>query len=185
MRGAPDCRRTLIEAIEAFGADIHWHREVLGPVMHDSFSRYKRDEWHRYSEQNHPLGTGRVPASVLTPTRSRVSFLVLEGGREMSTQPGFRLAHTMIRVVDLDRTLDFYTRMLGMRVLRQNEYPGGRFTNTFVGYDEENASTVMRTHLETGIKASPTTLGTDGDISPSRFPTCTRPASCSRRKVCA
>ena len=42
--------RTLIEAIEAFDADP-LAREVLGPVMHDSFSRYKHDEWHRYSEQ--------------------------------------------------------------------------------------------------------------------------------------
>ena len=61
----------------------------------------------------------------------------------MSPPSGFRLAHTMIRVVDLDRTLDFYTRLLGMRVLRQNEYPGGRFTNTFIGYDEEDASAVI------------------------------------------
>ncbi len=61
----------------------------------------------------------------------------------MPPESGFRLAHTMIRVVDLDRTLDFYTRLLGMRVLRQREYPGGRFTNTFVGYDEEDASTVL------------------------------------------
>ena len=61
----------------------------------------------------------------------------------MSPQSGFRLAHTMIRVVDLDRTLDFYTRLLGMRVLRQKEYPGGRFTNTFIGYDEEDSSTVI------------------------------------------
>ena len=61
----------------------------------------------------------------------------------MSSQSGFRLAHTMIRVVDLDRTLDFYTRLLGMHVLRQKEYPGGRFTNTFVGYDEEDSSTVI------------------------------------------
>ncbi len=61
----------------------------------------------------------------------------------MSPPSGFRLAHTMIRVVDLDRTLDFYTRVLGMRVLRQKEYPGGRFTNTFIGYDEEDASTVI------------------------------------------
>ena len=61
----------------------------------------------------------------------------------MSSQSGFRLAHTMIRVVDLDRTLDFYTRLLGMRMLRQKEYPGGRFTNTFVGYDEDDSSTVI------------------------------------------
>ena len=61
----------------------------------------------------------------------------------MSPQSGFRLAHTMIRVVDLDRTLDFYTRLLGMRVLRQSEYSEGRFTNTFIGYDEEDAGTVI------------------------------------------
>ncbi|MBM3581228.1 MAG: lactoylglutathione lyase [Alphaproteobacteria bacterium] len=51
------------------------------------------------------------------------------------TQP--RMLHTMIRVFDLKRSLDFYTRVLGMRVLRQKEYPEGRFTNTFVGYGPE------------------------------------------------
>ena len=49
----------------------------------------------------------------------------------------YRLAHTMIRVRDLEKSLDFYTRILGMKVLRQKEYPGGRFTNTFVGYGPE------------------------------------------------
>ena len=61
----------------------------------------------------------------------------------MSAQSGFRMAHTMIRVGDLDKSLDFYTRLLGMRVLRQKEYPGGKFTNTFVGYDDEASSTVI------------------------------------------
>ena len=61
----------------------------------------------------------------------------------MASPSGFRFAHTMIRVRDLNRTLDFYTRMLGMRVLRQSDYPDGRFTNTFIGYDEEDASTVI------------------------------------------
>ena len=42
--------RTLVEAIDAFDADP-LAKEVLGPVMHESFSRYKHDEWHRYSEQ--------------------------------------------------------------------------------------------------------------------------------------
>jgi lactoylglutathione lyase len=52
----------------------------------------------------------------------------------MSEQkPDFRLDHTMIRVFDQEKTLDFYTRILGMKILRQNEYPDGRFTNTFVG----------------------------------------------------
>ena len=55
----------------------------------------------------------------------------------------FRMAHTMIRVKDLDKTLDFYTRLMGMKVLRQKEYPGGKFTNTFVGYGDEDSNTVI------------------------------------------
>jgi len=51
----------------------------------------------------------------------------------------YRLAHTMIRVRDLEKSLDFYTRILGMKVLRQKEYPGGKFTNTFVGYGPEES----------------------------------------------
>lgn len=61
----------------------------------------------------------------------------------MASPSGFRFAHTMIRVRDLDRTLDFYTRMLGMQVLRQRDYPDGKFTNTFIGYDEEDTGTVI------------------------------------------
>ena len=49
----------------------------------------------------------------------------------------FRLAHTMIRVMNTDKSLDFYCRILGMEVLRKAEYPEGRFTNTFVGYGPE------------------------------------------------
>ncbi len=51
----------------------------------------------------------------------------------------YRLAHTMIRVRDLEKSLDFYTRILGMKVLRQKEYPEGKFTNTFVGYGPEES----------------------------------------------
>ena len=49
----------------------------------------------------------------------------------------FRLAHTMIRVMDTEKSLDFYCRILGMEVLRKSDYPEGRFTNTFVGYGPE------------------------------------------------
>ena len=45
--------------------------------------------------------------------------------------------HTMIRVKDQDKAIDFYTRHLGMKVLRQKEYPTGKFTLTFVGYDDD------------------------------------------------
>ena len=59
------------------------------------------------------------------------------------SKPDFRLDHTMIRVFDQDKTLDFYTRILGMKILRQNEYPDGRFTNTFVGYQGEDDGTTI------------------------------------------
>ncbi|MBI3993249.1 MAG: lactoylglutathione lyase [Candidatus Lambdaproteobacteria bacterium] len=48
-----------------------------------------------------------------------------------------RFLHTMIRVKDQDKAIDFYTRQLGMKVLRQKEYPSGKFTLTFVGYDDD------------------------------------------------
>ena len=54
-----------------------------------------------------------------------------------------RILHTMIRVGDLERSLDFYTKVLGMRVLRKTDYPDGRFTNTFVGYDDESKAAVL------------------------------------------
>ena len=60
---------------------------------------------------------------------------------EAVVKPGFRLDHTMIRVFDQDRSLDFYTRILGMKILRQTEYPDGRFTNTFIGYQDEDDGT--------------------------------------------
>lgn len=54
-----------------------------------------------------------------------------------------RLLHTMIRVGDLQRSIDFYTQVLGMKLLRRTDYPGGRFTNAFVGYDDESRVAVL------------------------------------------
>ena len=54
-----------------------------------------------------------------------------------------RILHTMIRVGDLDRALAFYTDVLGMRLLRRNDYPEGRFTLAFVGYGEESENAVI------------------------------------------
>jgi lactoylglutathione lyase len=54
-----------------------------------------------------------------------------------------RLLHTMIRVRDLDRSLDFYTRLLGMKLLRKTDFPEGRFTLAFVGYGEEKEMAVI------------------------------------------
>ena len=55
----------------------------------------------------------------------------------------FRFDHVMIRVLNLETSLDFYTRILGMQVLRQTEYPEGRFTNVFIGYGPENETTTI------------------------------------------
>ena len=54
-----------------------------------------------------------------------------------------RILHTMIRVGNLDRSLSFYIETLGMRLLRRNDYPEGRFTLAFVGYGEESDSAVI------------------------------------------
>jgi len=54
-----------------------------------------------------------------------------------------RILHTMIRVGDLQRSIDFYTQVLGMRLLRKSDYPEGRFTNVFVGYDDESQGAVL------------------------------------------
>lgn len=58
-----------------------------------------------------------------------------------------RLLHTMLRVGNLDKSIDFYTSVLGMRELRRKDYPDGRFTLAFVGYqDESEAAAIELTH---------------------------------------
>ncbi len=54
-----------------------------------------------------------------------------------------RLLHTMLRVGNLDRSIDFYTGVLGMKLLRQKDYPDGKFTLAFVGYGDESGNTVI------------------------------------------
>ncbi|MBA4739790.1 MAG: lactoylglutathione lyase [Burkholderiales bacterium] len=54
-----------------------------------------------------------------------------------------RMLHTMIRVGDLDRSITFYTEVLGMNLIRKVDFPGGRFTNAFVGYGLESETAVM------------------------------------------
>ena len=71
----------------------------------------------------------------------------------------FRFLHTMIRVRDLEKSLKFYTDLLGMKVLRQRDYPSGKFTLAFVGYGEETDHTVIElTH--NWEQAEPYQLGT-------------------------
>ncbi len=54
-----------------------------------------------------------------------------------------RMLHTMLRVGNLERSIAFYTKVLGMRLLRRQDYPEGRFTLAFVGYGDEAENTVI------------------------------------------
>lgn len=54
-----------------------------------------------------------------------------------------RFLHTMLRVTNLEQSLHFYTQVLGMKLLRQRDYPQGRFTLVFLGYGDEAESTVL------------------------------------------
>lgn len=62
-----------------------------------------------------------------------------------------RLLHTMLRVGNLEKSLDFYTRVLGMHLLRKNDYPEGKFTLAFVGYGPETEQTVIELTYNWGV----------------------------------
>jgi lactoylglutathione lyase len=70
-----------------------------------------------------------------------------------------QLLHTMIRVFDLDKSIDFYTRHLGMKLLRRKDYPSGEFTLAFVGYGDEDDHTVIELTHNWGQK-TPFEIGT-------------------------
>lgn len=63
-----------------------------------------------------------------------------------------RILHTMIRVGDLDRSLRFYTEVLGMRLLRRQEYPEGRFTLAFVGFGPEAEQAAIELTYNWGVE---------------------------------
>ena len=54
-----------------------------------------------------------------------------------------RILHTMIRVGNLEKSIEFYTQVLGMTLLRKNDYPDGKFTLAFVGYGDEKTNSVL------------------------------------------
>ncbi|MEY2984890.1 MAG: hypothetical protein RLZZ568_1507 [Cyanobacteriota bacterium] len=63
-----------------------------------------------------------------------------------------RLLHTMLRVGNLDQSLKFYCDVLGMKLIRQKEYPGGKFTLAFVGYGDEATSSVIELTYNWGVE---------------------------------
>ena len=64
-----------------------------------------------------------------------------------------RILHTMLRVVDLDRSLSFYTEVLGMNLLRKKDYPEGEFTLAFLGYGSEMNNTVLELTHNWGVES--------------------------------
>ncbi len=80
-----------------------------------------------------------------------------------------QLLHTMIRVNNMDESIRFYTESLGMKLLRKQDYPGGKFTLAFVGYgDEKDNSVIELTHnwdtssYEQGNAFGHLAIGVDG-----------------------
>lgn len=62
-----------------------------------------------------------------------------------------RFLHTMIRVGNLEKSIAFYTDVMGMKLLRQKEYPDGKFTLAFVGYGDESEHTVIELTYNWGV----------------------------------
>lgn len=62
-----------------------------------------------------------------------------------------RILHTMLRTGDLERSIKFYTEILGMKLLRQRDYPDGEFTLVFLGYGDESDHTVIELTYNWGV----------------------------------
>jgi lipid-A-disaccharide synthase len=128
---------------------------------------------HGYDEAIRQLRTDGVPPSlraadqilefVAKAHRTKECTMtmtdVAENTKMVPDADKFRLLHTMIRVRDLDASLNFYSNLLGMKVLRKRDYPTGKFTLAFVGYgDEADNSVIELTH--NWDQKEPYTLGT-------------------------
>ena len=64
-----------------------------------------------------------------------------------------RLLHTMLRVGNLEKSIQFYTQVLGMTLIRQKEYPKGEFTLAFLGYGDEESNTVLELTYNWGVES--------------------------------
>jgi lactoylglutathione lyase len=69
----------------------------------------------------------------------------------MTEDKRMRILHTMLRTGNLQRSIDFYTGVLGMRLLRQKDYPDGEFTLAFLGYGDESDSTAIELTYNWGV----------------------------------
>jgi lactoylglutathione lyase len=63
-----------------------------------------------------------------------------------------RILHTMLRVGDMQRSIDFYTGVLGMRLLRREDFPEGKFTLAFVGYEDESKAAAIELTYNYGVE---------------------------------
>jgi lactoylglutathione lyase len=63
-----------------------------------------------------------------------------------------RILHTMLRVTNLEQSIKFYTDILGMKLLRQNDYREGKFTLAFVGYEDESKASAIELTYNYGVE---------------------------------
>ena len=78
--------------------------------------------------------------------------------QQTAAKASYRMLHTMLRVLDLEKSLDFYVNKLGMKLLRRTDYPSGEFTLAFVGYGDEKDHAVIELTHNWGQK-EPYTIG--------------------------
>ncbi len=64
-----------------------------------------------------------------------------------------RFLHTMLRVGNIERSVDFYTRLMGMKELRRRDVPDGKYTLVFVGYGDENSQAVLELTYNYGVES--------------------------------
>ena len=91
------------------------------------------------------LKVGSLESGVNTPLLAAGCFI-----NQLETP--MRILHTMLRVGNLDRSIAFYTDVLGMKLLRRNDYPDGKFTLAFVGYQDEKNGAVLELTYNWGIE---------------------------------
>ena len=75
-----------------------------------------------------------------------------------------RILHTMLRVGDLDKSIDFYVNRLGMNLLRKKDYPHGKFILAFVGYGSENVDSYLNNYADIN-----SAFGHDHDLAKKHF----------------